>query len=149
MISERDSDPRNESHILYQSYMNGRDRKGYFIVDGKCIVRDIDDITSEFMYVPSFMSFFFIYFFNEFDRVHAFSYKQCPYHENLGCESWTAFSPDSRNVNVTFFLHGSTVLHFYIGLFPDKPVVFDEFKPGIQTIDKFEPPKEANCVKYL
>ena len=145
MISEMDSNPLNESHILYRSYMNGRDKRGYFIVDGECIVHDIEGIPPVFLIVPSFMSFIFIYYFNQFNRIHTFSYKQCPYHEELECEGWTACDSNDKNDNVTFFLHGSAVLHYYTGYNPDKPVVFDQFIPGIQTIDKFEPPKESNC----
>ena len=147
MISEMDSDPLNASRVLYKSYINGRDRKGFFIVDGECIVHDIEGIPPVFLIVPSFMSFIFVHYFNQFNRVQTFSHKQCPYHQSLDCEGWTSINSDNKNDNVTFFLHGSTVLHYYTGLAPDKPVVFDEFKPGTQTIDKFEPPKAANCVK--
>ena len=145
MISEIDSDPLNASRVLYKSYFNGRDMKGFFIVDGECIVHDINNIPTVYLMVPSFMSFDIFYFFNLFNRVQTFSYKQCPYHQSLDCEGWTSINSDNKNDNVTFFLHGSTVLHYYTGLAPDKPVVFDEFKPGTQTIDKFEPPKAAKC----
>ena len=146
MISEFDSDPLNESRVLYKSYINGRDKKGYFIVDGQCIVHDLYNIPTVYLIVPSFMSFDMFYFFNQFNRVQTFSYEQCPYHPSLQCEGWTAINSDNKNDNVTFFMHGSTVLHYYTGLAADKPVVFDEFKIGIQSIDKFEPPKGANCL---
>ncbi|KAI6652348.1 hypothetical protein LOD99_7362 [Oopsacas minuta] len=146
MISEIDSTPSNESHILYQSYMNGREKKAYFIYEGQCYTHNIDGIPVEFLIVPSFMSFVFINFFNTAPLVTlTSSLKECTYHKAVDCEGWTAVNTDSSNDNITIFIHETTILHYIVGFNSEQPVIFDDFKIGNQTIDKFEPPKAANC----
>ena len=145
MLSELASEPSNESNILYQSYINGREGKAYFIYDGQCETHVIDGIPVVFRIVPSYLSFFFIVNFNLLPRRLTTTLQHCTYHESLDCEGWTVSSRGDKMDNITFFIHGSTILHYIAGYYPNKPVVFDQFNIGPQTIDKFVPPKAANC----
>ena len=145
MISESDYNFSNQSEIVYQSYINGKEKRGYFIYDGECITHNIDGIPPVYLIVPGFFSGFVFGSFNNMPRVMTSSHQHCPYHESLSCEGWTCFGPDDNSDNATVFIHGTTILHYFMGLAPGKPVIFDEFKPGFQTIDKFQPPKAAHC----
>ncbi|KAI6660964.1 Synaptonemal complex protein SC65-like [Oopsacas minuta] len=109
MISEIDSIPSNESHILYQSYMNGREKKAYFIYEGECYTENIDDISPGFYIVPSFISLIFINFFNEVTPTLTHTLKECTYHKSVDCEGWTAVDTDGSKDNIT--VSGYTGIH--------------------------------------